>query len=230
MTTGRSGRSAPRFSTDLILRPWDTSRPSVTADVTMHLTVPTNLGTQNLGTQLDANNVQADVNGQTITAAQCRELLTQLQSSGLFLALHQPDGTLTSVASPAQLVRAARRRGLRPPADTGRYRPTRDQDRHVRTRDRHCRHFGCTRKAVHADLDHNHPWPHGKTGTCNLCTYCRTHHRLKHQAPFWTRHLTDDGTLTVTTPTGITRTTRPPGTEWPLTADDLVPAAVVPAA
>ncbi|MDQ3504638.1 MAG: hypothetical protein M3446_02920, partial [Actinomycetota bacterium] len=112
--------------------------------------------------------------------------------------------------------------GLRPPATTHGYRPTTDQDRHVRTRDRTCRHFGCTRKAIHADLDHHTRHPDGPTAVCNLCCYCRTHHRLKHQAPGWTRHFQDDGTLTISTPTGITRTTQPPGPgtepDWPLPA------------
>jgi len=110
--------------------------------------------------------------------------------------------------------------GLRPPPMTTGYRPTREQDRHVRTRDRNCRHFGCTRKARHADLDHHRPHPEGATSICNLCCYCRTHHRLKHQAPGWNRDFGPDGTLTITTPTGITRSTRPRGPEpdWPAPA------------
>ena len=35
-------------------------------------------------------------------------------------------------------------------------------------------------------------------------------HRGKHQAPGWTYDLAPDGTLTVTTPTGLTATTTPP--------------------
>lgn len=111
---------------------------------------------------------------------------------------------------------------------TTRYRPTRELDRHVRTRDRTCRHFGCTRKAVHADLDHHRRWPDGDTEVCNMCCYCRTHHRLKHQAPRWTRQLHSDGTLAITTPTGNTRITRPPGTEWPIEAVDLIRVATPP--
>jgi hypothetical protein len=214
--------------TDLILRPFDTSRPAVTAEVTIHLTIPTTSGTR-----LDDDSAEAEVDGHTVTAAQCAELLTQLHASRLFLALHDPHGGLTAVVTPAQLRRAARRHrrtrtggsdrpGLRPPPATTRYRPTRQQDRHVRTRDRSCRHFGCTRKAIHADLDHHQPWPDGPTAVCNLCSYCRTHHRLKHQAPGWTRHFQPDATLTITTPTGISRTTRPPGPEpepdWPAPA------------
>ncbi|MBA3801143.1 MAG: hypothetical protein H0X18_19040, partial [Geodermatophilaceae bacterium] len=221
--------------TDLILRPWDTSRPPVTAEVTIHLSIPSG----DAGLNEDA--AQADVDGHPITAAHCRELLAQLHSSRLFLALHGHNGGLQAVASHSQLSRAARRRerrrtrrnhdpaptphppsptfqdgpGLRPAMPTSRYRPTADQDRYVRTRDRTCRHFGCNRKAVHADLDHHQPWPEGETAVCNLCCYCRTHHRLKHQAPDWTRHFDDDSTLTITTPTGITRTTRPPDHQDP---------------
>ena len=40
---------------------------------------------------------------------------------------------------------------------------------------------------------------------------CRSHHRLKTFAPGWQFAMDDDGTLHVTTPSGITRTTRPPG-------------------
>ena len=246
------GQIRTEILTDLILRPWDLSRPAVSGEVTIHLTIPTR------GDGLDEN-AEAEVDGHPITAAQCRELLTQLHTSRLFLALHDPDSGLRAVATHSQLRRAARRRerrrrrgspadlpsqhhpghlnasdpdhpdgpGLRPPPDTPTYRPTSEQDRHVRTRDRTCRHFGCTRKAAHADLDHHQPWPEGETTVCNLCCYCRTHHRLKHQAPGWTRHLDPDGTLTINTPTGNTRTTRPPGPEpeWPLPA---IPTATPP--
>jgi len=248
------GQIRAELLADLILRPWDTTRPPVTGEITIHLSIPSSTaGTGSAtgagsggGAGLDDDAAQAAVNGQPIGAAQCRELLTQLDSSRLFLALHDQTGALTAVASTAQLRRAARRKhrrarnanpagptnpgavtpgdrdgpGLRPPADTGNYRPTRAQDRHVRTRDRTCRHFGCTRKASHADLDHHQPHPEGPTAVCNLCSYCRTHHRLKHQAPGWTRNLHADGALTITTRTGITRTTRPPGPEpaWPAPA------------
>ena len=216
------------------------------------------------GSALDDDAAQAEVDGHTITAAHCRDVLAQLHSSRLFLALHGHNGGLQAVASHSQLRRAARRRrrtrtrrnqetptnlnrfgpesdggpddpelpdgpGLRSPATTHGYRPTADQDRHVRTRDRTCRHFGCNRKATHADLDHHTRHPDGPTAICNLCCYCRTHDRLKHQAPGWTRHFEDDGTLTITTPTGMSRTTRPPGPEadWPVPAErQAAPVAV----
>jgi hypothetical protein len=40
--------------------------------------------------------------------------------------------------------------------------------------------------------------------------YCTTDHRGKHQAPGWNYALDPDGTLTVTTPTGLVAVTSPP--------------------
>jgi len=60
------------------------------------------------------------------------------------------------------------------------------------------------------ELDHNQPWPDGPTAERNLTGFCTTDHRGKHQAPGWTYDLAADGTLTVTTPTGLVATTTPP--------------------
>jgi hypothetical protein len=60
------------------------------------------------------------------------------------------------------------------------------------------------------ELDHDHPWPGGPTSATNLVGYCTAHHRGKHQAPGWRHRLTADGTLTVTTPSGLRATTTPP--------------------
>ncbi|WP_439957974.1 hypothetical protein [Modestobacter italicus] len=49
----------------------------------------------------------------------------------------------------------------------------------------------------------------------NLCCLCRRHHRLKTHAPGWRYRMSPDGTLHVTTPSGVTRTTRPPGLRLP---------------
>ena len=45
----------------------------------------------------------------------------------------------------------------------------------------------------------------------DLCCLCRRHHQLKTHAASWTTRIDPDGTYTVTTPTGRTRTGRPPG-------------------
>jgi hypothetical protein len=103
------------------------------------------------------------------------------------------------------------RPGLGTPGPTAGYRPGAALDRFVRARDRRCRFPGCRRRVPRGgDLDHHRPWPAGPTSAANLAGYCTTDHRGKHQAPGWRHTLTPDGTLTVTTPTGLTATTTPP--------------------
>jgi hypothetical protein len=97
-----------------------------------------------------------------------------------------------------------------PPVD--RYEPTPAQQRFIKARDRACRHPGCRRPARWTDADHVQAHADGgETDCANLCSLCRRHHRLKTHAPGWRFVMTDDGVLSVTTPSGVTRTTRPPG-------------------
>ena len=49
----------------------------------------------------------------------------------------------------------------------------------------------------------------------NLCCLCHSHHRPKTLARGWRFVMDPDGTLHVTTPSGVTRTTRPPGMHPP---------------
>ena len=162
----------------------------------------------------------------------CATLLTELDAIGLrapeggslALALTDPDGTLRATCTPDQLARLARR-GCRdhpagdcacplldrPPATDG-YTPTDAQKLFVRTRDRTCRFPNCTRPVGWADCDHVIAHSAGGATCCtNLCCLCRSHHRLKTFAPGWGFLMDPDGTLHVTTPAGITRTTHPPG-------------------
>ncbi|MBJ7453493.1 MAG: HNH endonuclease, partial [Blastococcus sp.] len=91
------------------------------------------------------------------------------------------------------------------------YRPGAGLDRYLRARDRRCRFPGCRRPVPRGgELDHDRPWPGGPTSATNLVGYCTPHHRGKHQAPGWRHHLAADGTLTVTTPSGLRATTTPP--------------------
>jgi hypothetical protein len=97
------------------------------------------------------------------------------------------------------------------PGPTDGYRPGAELDRHVRARDRRCRFPGCRRRVPRrGELDHHVPYPAGPTAAANLVGYCTADHRGKHQAPGWTHDLAADGTLTVTTPSGIPATTEPP--------------------
>lgn len=107
------------------------------------------------------------------------------------------------------------------PPQVGRYRHSAAQERFVTVRDRTCRHPGCRTRAGWADLDHVLAHACGGPTDCtNLCCLCRRHHRLKTHARGWAFTMTADGTLTVTTPSGITRVTRPPGQAPPADPGD----------
>ena len=106
----------------------------------------------------------------------------------------------------------------RPPPSEG-YAPTAPQRRWSKARDRGCRHPGCRNKAGWTDLDHVVPHADGGPTDCgNLCCLCRRHHRLKTHAAGWSFRLDADGALWVTTPSGVTRVSRPPGTDWSRTS------------
>jgi hypothetical protein len=109
---------------------------------------------------------------------------------------------------------------LHRPAATGAYTPTAAQQAFVHARDRTCRMPTCGQRVGAADADHVTPHARGGPTDCtNLCCLCRSHHRLKTHARGWHFEMTPDGILTVTTPSGITRSTRPPGMRPPATAD-----------
>jgi hypothetical protein len=228
----------------LVLRPWDSSRPPVTA----HLQVLAPLDALRAAAAgHDACAVAhhpdhhhrahgVEVDGQPITAAQLRGLLEELDAvcpgglqapagGTMSIALTDPvSGALRATVTRAELARLVRRGCPEHPAgDCGcplldrpppvdRYRPTPAHRRFGTTRDRSCRHPGCANRAGWADLDHVLAHADGGQTACeNLCCLCRRHHRLKTHAPGWRYVMTADGTLTVTTPSGVTRVTRPPG-------------------
>src|SRR3954454_5247654 len=151
---------------DLILRPWDTSRPPVTAQ----LTVTAPIHALRPGTR-----AVADIDGQPITAGLLAEILQQLDAvcpgglqapagGSLHVSLVEPvSGKLRAVVTRAEL-EALVKRGcpdhpgepcecpvLDRPPDVDRYRPSAAQYRFVRTRDRTCRWPCCTNRAVWAD-------------------------------------------------------------------------------
>ena len=223
---------------DMILRPGDPDRPPVTAQLT--ITAP-------IRTLRPGAGGVAELDGQPITAGLLREILTELDAlcpgglqapagGSLHVSLVDPiSGRLRAVVSRAELEKLARRGcPAHPAGDCGcavldrpetvdRYRPTPAQYRFIRTRDRHCRWPGCTNKAAWADADHVIPHACGGETSCeNLCCLCRRHHRLKTHEPHWQWVMAPDGTLTITSPAGITRTTRPPGLSPPslLAPDD----------
>ena len=131
----------------------------------------------------------------------------------LSLSIVDEDGRLVAAVTRRELECAVRRgEGLGPPPVVDRYAPTPAQRRFGRTRDRTCRHVGCGNRAGWADLDHVVAHAEGGATDCaNLCCLCRRHHRLKTHARGWRYVMTPDGVLGITTPSGVTRGTRPPG-------------------
>ncbi|MGY1665105.1 DUF222 domain-containing protein [Geodermatophilus sp. SYSU D00696] len=219
---------------DLIQRPWQTG-PAVTAQLTIIATLAALAG--------DSEEA-GEVNGLPITAAHLRELLRELDALGVrapeggsvTVALTDADGTLRATGTLDRLRRLAARGCpdhpdttdepdcgcpvLDRPDPVDRYTPTPAQQAFVRTRDRACRFATCGQRVGWADADHVLPHARGGVTDCaNLCCLCRSHHRLKTFARGWRFTMSDDGTLTVTTPSGITRTTRPPGTRPPPVAE-----------
>jgi hypothetical protein len=221
---------------DLVLRPGDTSRPPVTADLTID--APLAALRERLADRLRAAGepaATATVDGQPITAAHLRELLAELDLLGVRpspagtvqVAITGRGGALLGTATFPEL-RLLAARGcavhgfacdcevLGVPPGVDRYRPSAAQRRFVTTRDRTCRHPGCANRAGWADLDHVVAHACGGQTTCtNLCCLCRRHHRLKTHARGWQFRMDPDGTLHVTTPGGVTRTTRPPALSPP---------------
>ncbi|PRY50577.1 uncharacterized protein DUF222 [Geodermatophilus tzadiensis] len=191
---------------DLVLRPW-VDRPVVGISLVVHAHLST----------LQGGDEPAEVDGHPVSAAECRELLAQVDSLGLqrpdggslVFALHDRAGDLVAVGTRRALGRGARGAGLRRPPPTTRYRPSRGQRQFTHVRDRRCRHPHCTRPVGRVDADHVVPWPWGHTHCDNLCCLCRRHHRLKTHARGWRLRLLPGGRLEVTTPSGVTRVTDP---------------------
>jgi hypothetical protein len=220
---------------DLVQRPWDTGRPPVTAHLHLVATLSALAG---------RSAEPAEVNGLPITIGRLRELLAELDALGLrtseggtvTLALSDDGGALRATTTLDQLGRLARRgcpdhpdgtcgcSVLDRPAEVDRHDPSPAQQAFVHTRDRTCRFPTCGQRVGWADADHVVPHAHGGATDCaNLCCLCRSHHRLKTFARGWRFTMSDDGVLTVTTPSGVTRTTRPPGMRFPPSTDGLPP-------
>jgi hypothetical protein len=228
----------------LIRRPADSDLPGVTANLTITAALDALDGT---------TGTPGEVNGLPITAGHVRELLARIGALGLqtpdggslTFAISDADGQLLAITTPEQLARLARR-GCRehpdadcrcavlnrPPA-TEAYEPTAAQRTFIHTRDRTCRFPNCGQRVGWADADHVIPHACGGATDCaNLCCLCRSHHRLKTFAQGWRLVMDADGVLHVTTPSGVTRTTRPPGMRPPAPdpsdADDPGPPAAPP--
>ena len=125
-----------------------------------------------------------------------------------------------------------------------RYKRHRQKPRH-RERNRHpersdardpaasgqCLGPGCTRPAIHSDIDHTTAWHDGgKTSSDNLAALCRKHHTRKHRygaGHGWQVRQTAPGVLEWLDPSGrrVTVTPEPVPTAVQLTSADTPPEA-----
>jgi hypothetical protein len=145
-----------------------------------------------------------------------RDLLERTAGGGLaerprIALVDALSGALVSLTDLPGLRRAVRdgvALGAPPPTDG--YRPGAALDRFIRSRDPRCRFPGCRRRVCRGEIDHRVAWPDGPTDATNLAGFCTGDHRGKHQAPSFIYEGLPDGTLVVTTPSGITVTTDPP--------------------
>ena len=81
--------------------------------------------------------------------------------------------------------------------------------RFIQKRDQHCRFPGCARNARRCEPDHAIPYYRGgPTAIWNLASFCKHHHRVKHNAG-WTLSMTRQGVCTWTDPHGRQYATNP---------------------
>ncbi|MEO9134628.1 MAG: HNH endonuclease signature motif containing protein, partial [Jatrophihabitantaceae bacterium] len=104
------------------------------------------------------------------------------------------------------------------------YKPPAALVQHVITRDQHCVHPGCRRKATNCHLDHRVPYPAGPTSAANLQPLCKRHHMMKHHSD-WHVTKNDDGSYDWTSPTKHAYRYRPP--ELPTPTEEPPPEPVI---
>jgi hypothetical protein len=247
------GQIRAEVSAAMTLRPWDDDRPPVTAELRVLAPLNSLLPYPARPGSGDRSSGVAEVDGEPITAAHLRALLTALDAvcpgglqaptaGSLHLDLLGAGGGLLATLTRRELEQAVRRGCpqhpdedcrcpvVQRPAPSDGYSPTAAQRRWGAARDHGCRHPGCRNRVGRVDLDHVVPHAEGGPTDCdNLCCLCRRHHRLKTFAPGWSFHLDADGALLVTTPSGVTRVSRPPGSYLlePFELGAPLPAAVV---
>ncbi|MGY5885570.1 DUF222 domain-containing protein [Modestobacter lacusdianchii] len=224
----------------LIRRPADSGLPSVAANLTITAELTALEGASSATGEVNGLPITAAHLRELLGRVGALQLNTP-EGGSLTYALTGADGQLLATLTPAELPRLARRGCpnhpdidsslpvpdagsddhcqcpvLEPPPPTSAYTPTARQRAFVLTRDRRCRFPNCGQRVGWTDLDHVTAHACGGATDCsNLCCLCRSHHRLKTFAPGWRFRLDGDGTLHVTTPSGVTRTTRPPGQRPP---------------
>ncbi len=116
------------------------------------------------------------------------------------LAAHAPSFTRLLTHPQTEAVLSVGRDSYRVPADLRQW---------LRIRDGMCRFPGCTRRAVHTEIDHTGQWQaDGLTQYDNLACLCAKHHHLKDQT-VWQVVQRGNGILEWTSPAGRTYRTEP---------------------
>ncbi|MGY1785244.1 DUF222 domain-containing protein [Geodermatophilus sp. SYSU D00698] len=232
---------------DLLQRPWETDRPPVSAHLQVIATLAALTGRSSEAGAVNGLPITAAHLRELLQQLEALGVRAP-EGGSVTLALVDDDGTLRATTTLDRLRRLARTGCADHPADAGveqsaeasgdcdcavldrpaatdAYAPSAPLQRFVHTRDRTCRFPTCGQRVGWADTDHVVPHADGGVTDCaNLCCLCRSHHRLKTFARGWRFHMSADGTLTVTTPSGVTRTTRPPGLRPPPTEPGPPPA------
>lgn len=116
------------------------------------------------------------------------------------LAANAPSFTRLLTHPQTEAVLSVGRHSYRVPADLRQW---------LRIRDGLCRFPGCTRRAIHTEIDHTGQWQaSGHTQYDNLACLCAKHHHLKDQTA-WQVSQRAHGILEWTSPAGRTYTTEP---------------------
>ena len=230
------GQIRAEVSAAMTLRPWDDSRPPVTAE--LRVLAPLNsllpdpadpdAGGRPTGV--------AEVEGEPITAAHLRALLTALDAVSAPAACRPPPAARCTwicsapavACSPPSRAGNSNRRyaaaACSTPRGTVGVRSWTGHPRPRATRPPPPSAGGVAPVTTGAATPAAATGPAGRISTTssrtpragptdcdNLCCLCRRHHRLKTHSSGWSFHLDADGALLVTTPSGVTRISRPPG-------------------
>jgi hypothetical protein len=190
------GQVRAELMADLTLRPWDDSRPAVTAELRVLAPLNSLLLDPAVPEVGGVPSGIAEVEGESVTAAHLRALLTALDAvcpgglqaptgGSLHLDLLGAGGALLATLTRRELEQAVRRGcpehlggdcrcpAVTRPAQSPGYVPTAAQRRWVAARDGTCRHPGCRTKAGWADLDHVVAHADGGPTDCdNLTLLC----------------------------------------------------------
>ncbi|HEY1640131.1 MAG TPA: DUF222 domain-containing protein [Streptosporangiaceae bacterium] len=188
-------------------RPGDTSRPAATgraAGVTGRVTVTIPAVALGRPPRQSAQPGSAAVAETRPKEVQAEEVRTEGQDEGIRAAILRAARRAAARAEQASTADSAAPGGCAHSNASGAYRPSPRLRELIDARDQTCRQPRCRQPARQSDLDHTVPYDQGgRTCSCNLGAYCRTHHQIKQQ-PGWQVTQPQPGVFHLTTPAGRT--------------------------